>query len=362
VTLPIPTPSALAQRFAAGLAQQTFTASDGSTVTLDATAPQTLEQALSVLMALGDYETYLYARDIGIELMVTTATENGLLPQHAEIWGVPREGATPAVGNFVVQSNANSDVTLPAGTLFTVDGTAQWAVTADTTISPNAAASVPVQATVSGTSGNLAANTAAQLVSPIAGVQSVTSDQNGIAGGAPIEPTENWRARIIAAIRQPPGGGTVSDYQKWATEAGAAYVNVVPLWLGLGTVGVIVAMKGGVAATPAQVAAIQAYIDARRPVRGNVTVAAAIIVPQTLTITLNPNTTAAQKAVTNALTAFYLAQGIGATIYVEAINAQISAVAGNKNTLVSPSADTTFAVNQFPVFVTANWQTTGQTS
>ncbi|CAI9120456.1 baseplate J/gp47 family protein [Brytella acorum] len=362
MTLPIPTPAALAQRFAAALAQQQFTASDGTIVTLDATAPQTLEQALSILMALGDYETYLYARDVGIELMVTTATENGLLPQHAQIWGVPREGATSAIGNFVVQSSANNSVTLPVGTLFTVDGTAQWAVTTETTIAPNASASVPVQATTSGVTGNLAANTTAQMFSPVAGVRSVVSDQDGIAGGAPIQPVESWRAAIIAEIRQPPGGGTVSDYERWARQAGAAYVNVVRGWLGRGTVGVIVALDGGVAPTPAQVVAIQAYIDARRPVRGNVTVAAAVVVPQELTIALNPNTTANQAAVIKILTSFYLAQGIGPTIYVEGINAQISAVAGNRNTLLMPNADVTFAVNQFPVFGSVNWQASGQTS
>ncbi|EHH69533.1 baseplate J/gp47 family protein [Gluconobacter morbifer] len=128
-----------------------------------------------------------------------------------------------------------------------MDGSAQWAVTSAVTIAAGASASVCVQATVAGTSGNLAANTAGTLVSPVAGISSVVSDQNGIAGGAPIEAVESWRARIIDAIRTPYGGGTSADYEKWATAAGAAYVNVVLGWLGRGTVGVIVAMSGGVA-------------------------------------------------------------------------------------------------------------------
>ena len=90
------------------------------------------------------------------------------------------------------------------------------------------------------------------------------------------------------------------------------------------------------------------------------TVAAATIMPQTVTVGLNPSTASAQAAVTTALTAYYRSRGIGATIYVEAVNARVSAVAGDQNTLLVPSADTTFAVNQFPVFGGAIWRTPGE--
>ncbi|KXV00287.1 hypothetical protein AD929_11690 [Gluconobacter potus] len=356
----IPSPATLAQRFAAALGSQQFTASDGTTVTLDATAPATLESALAILSGLSDYEIYLYLRDQLLELMVTTATVTpgtGLLPKHAEIWGVPRVGATAAVGYFIVSVSSAGSVTLPAGTLVTVDGSAQWSVVTAVTIGTGASASVAVQATATGTAGNLAANTAGTLVSPIAGVQSVISDQNGLAGGAPIEGVEAWRARIIDAIRTPNGGGAVADYEKWATAAGAAYVSVVPGWLGRGTVGVIVAMAGGVAATPAQVAAIQAYLDdGRRPVRGNVTVASAVIAPQTLNIQLNPDTVAARADVTAALAPFYLSVGIGGTAYREAIENAISSATGVfTNSLRSPVTDVTFAENQMPTLGVINW-------
>lgn len=356
MTLPIPTPAVLAQRFAAWLAQQSFVASDGTAVRLDATAPQTLEQAISIVSALDLYQIYLYARDIGLELMVTTATEGGLLPQHAKIWGVPRDGAVAAIGNFVVTSTANADVTLPTGTLITVDGSAQWATSAAVTIAPGAVASVAVQATATGVTGNLAANISAQLVSPISGVSTVTTDQNGISGGAPIQPVESWRAAIIDTIRNPPGGGNVADYRRWAVKGGAAYVNVVPTYLGLGTVGIIVAMTGGVAPSSTQLAAIQSYIDSVRPVRGNATVIGAMIVPQNLTITLNPNTQAAQAAVTSALSAWFLGQGIGAKLYVGAIEVVIASVAGNANTLVAPTSDLMLPVNQMPVLGTITFQ------
>ncbi|NVN45157.1 baseplate J/gp47 family protein [Asaia siamensis] len=355
MTLPIPTPAVLAQRFAAWLAQQSFVASDGTTVRLDATAPQTLEQAISIVSALDLYQIYLYARDIGLELMVTTATEGGLLPQHSKIWGVPREGAVAAIGNFVIASTANSDVTIPAGTLITVDGSAQWATDATVTIAPGAVASVAVQATVTGVTGNLAANISAQLVSPISGVATVTTDQNGISGGAPIQPVESWRAAIIDAIRNPPGGGNRADYIRWARAAGAMSINVIPGWLGRGSVGVIVTMTLGITPSDIQIAAVQSYIDAVRPVRGNVTVSGAIAVSQDLTLVLNPDTPSARNAVTKALTAYYLGLPIGGTIYRAGIDATITAVAGAQNTVISPIGDTALAENQQAALGVINW-------
>ncbi|WP_336718548.1 baseplate J/gp47 family protein [Asaia bogorensis] len=355
MTLPIPSPATLAQRFVAGLAQQSFTASDGTRVTLDATAPQTLEQALSILLALADYETYLYVRDIGIELMVSTATVDGLLPQHAQIWGVPREGATAAVGNFIVQSSSDSQVILPVGTLFTVDGSAQWAVTVATTIASNAAASVAVQAVATGESGNLPANTSAQLVSPIPGIQSITSDQTGIIGGAPIESAASWRDRIIDVIRNPPGVGTRNDYVRWAKLGGAALVNVVPGWAGVGTVGVICAMAGGVPPTSNQLATIAAAVDARRPVRGNVFVLGAIAVAQNLTIALNPDTPLLRSAITAALPAYLLSVGVGGTLYREGYQAIITSLNGYSNDLIAPAEDISLAPNQIGVLGTIDW-------
>lgn len=356
----IPTPAALAQRFVSALAQQTFVASDGSVVTLDATAPATMESALAILSGLSDYEVYLSLRDQLLELMVTTATVTpgtGLLPKHAEIWGVPRLPAAAAIGNFLVTSQASAAITLPTGSLITVDGSAQWSVTEAVTISPGATAPVAVVATVAGTSGNLAANTAATLVSPIAGVSTIVSDGDGLAGGAVIEAVESWRARIIDEIRNPDAGGTVANYEKWAKAAGAATVNVVPGWLGRGSVGVIVALTRGVTPTAAQVAAVQAYIDTKRPVRGNVTVFGAVTVAQDLTLTLNPDTQSARAAVTAALTTYYLGLSIGATIYREGVDATITAVAGTQNTLLLPAGNVVLAVNQQAVLGTISWAT-----
>lgn len=59
-------------------------------------------------------------------------------------------------------------------------------------------------------------------------------------------------------------------------------------------------------------------------------------------------------------TDYYLYQDNGATIYVEAVSAHISAVVGDQNTVLMSSADATFAVDQFPVFGEDIWKTPGE--
>ncbi|GBR09525.1 baseplate J/gp47 family protein [Gluconobacter frateurii] len=349
----IPTPQTLAQRFITALAGQQFQAQDGTIVTLDATAPATFEQVLAVLHGLSDYEIYLFIRDCLLEVIVTTATENGKLPDHALMWRTPRNPATAAVGMVVFTASAS--VTIPAGTLLTSDGSVQWATNEALTIAAGATATVDATCTTTGTAGNLLGGTGLTLLSPIAGVSSVAVDANGFAGGAAIEGVESWRARIIASVRTPPGSGTVADYTKWATGGGAVLVDVVKGWVGIGTVGVIFELVLGVAPTAAQVAQMQSVIAASAPVRANFTAVATVVVPQDLTIKLASDTAANRAAVTNALSPYYLGLGVAPLISVEALQAKIYAAAPGSNVLVSPAADIQLVAPQRAVLGTITW-------
>ncbi|MBR0559490.1 baseplate J/gp47 family protein [Neokomagataea anthophila] len=359
MSAPIPTPSALAQRFVTALAAQSFVATDGTVVTLDATAPATLENALAVLSGLSDYEVYLALRDQLLELMPTTATVtpgSGLLPDHAIMWDTPRLGATAATGTIVV--TASQAVTVLAGSLVTADGTVQWAVNTGISIAAGSSVSVAVTCVTAGTIGNLAPNATLNFVTPILGITNVVADQSGFTGGAEIEAVESWRSRIIASVRNPPGAGNTADYQRWARAAGAAYVGVQPGWYGPGTVGIFVAASGGAVLSSAQVAQIQSAIDAARPVQGSVTVMAAEIVPQNLTITLNPDTQALRSAVTAALQPYCLSVGIGGRLYLSALESAVVQVAGVQTDISQPNSDVQFAANQMPVLGTITWGTT----
>lgn len=186
MTLAIPTPQELAERFCSALDGMTFTASDGTLVKLDARAPNTLENVLAAIHAMGMYGLYLTLQALAKELMVTTATENGLLPQHAIMWSCPRIPASASIGYVLIASSAQ--VAVPVGTEITIDGSVRWTTTQAVTVPAGSNGTpVPVQAETTGTSGNIAANTVLTLVSPLAGISSVWVDGEGLAGGSDIE-------------------------------------------------------------------------------------------------------------------------------------------------------------------------------
>lgn len=354
MSVSIPTPTDLTRRLATALSRQDFTDTDGQTVRLDPTAPGTFEQILCVVLGLADYETYLYVQSLSLEFLPTTATVGGLLPSHAEVWGVPRIGPQAAIGRVVI--SAAQTVTIVQGGLLTVDGSVQWSLNQAVTVPAGASASVPVTSTATGTAGNLAGNTSLTLVQPVAGVTAVVTDQQGLAGGSDIEPVESWRQRIIDKIRTPYNGGTVEDYRSWALAAGVDSVNVVPSYTGPGTVGVIVAQAGPRVPTADEVARVQTYIDERRPVRGNATVYPVELVSQTPTVQLGLDNQPNRQAVQAAFSAVITGVGIGGTLYVEALQAALYDTVGPRSRLISPAADITFQTMEMPVLAGISWQ------
>ncbi len=356
MSMTIPTPDQLAKRLATFLSQQTFTDADGQPVRLDATAPGTFEQVLAAALALGDYETYLFLQGRALEFLPSTATvgNGGLLPQHADIWGVPRIGPQAAVGHVVI--TAGQAVTVVQGATLTVDGSVQWALDAAVTVPAGGSASVAVTCTTTGTGGNLSGNTTLTLVQPVAGVVSVVTDQDGLAGGADIEPVESWRSRIIDKIRTPYNGGTVQDYRSWALAAGAYSVNVVPSYTGAGTVGIVVAMSGPRVPTADEVARVQAYIDERRPVRGNATVYPVELVPQTPVVRLGLDNQTNREAVTASFAAIFNGVGIGGTLYVEALQAALYDTVGARSSVIAPAADIVFQSMEMPIMTGIDWR------
>lgn len=355
MTLAIKTPAVLAEEFCTYLDGRQFTADDGSLVTLDGRAPNTFENVLAAVHSMGLYELYLTVQQLAKEMFIQTATLGGLLPLHADTWGVPRIAAQFGVGYVLL--TATSDVIVPAGTEFTSDGSTRWITTTQVTVSAGSNGTpVSVRAETAGAAGNIAANTSLILVSTVAGISTATVDGAGIAGGDDIEDVEAWRARILARVRKRSAGGTVAQYEQLATDIGASYVNVVPGWLGKNTVGIIVLLPGPVVPTPAQIATIQAYIDGVRPVRGNATVVPGQTMPQNPTISLNPDTQTARTAVQSAVAAYYAGIKMGGWLYVSGLSDAISSVAGETSHFISvPTVDAQLAANQVPVLGQITW-------
>lgn len=85
-------------------------------------------------------------------------------------------------------------------------------------------------------------------------------------GGTDAETYPELLARLLFRMRNPPGGGTASDYVLWAMEVpGVTWAKCYPLRRGAGKVDVVIATRSGIPGLQL-VAKTQAHIDRKRPV------------------------------------------------------------------------------------------------
>lgn len=300
---------------------------------------------------------YGYLEWLSRQIIVDTA-DGDWLERHAAIWGVARKAASPAVGNITV--TGTNGAIIPAGsTLVRSDG-AQYTTDAEAVIS-GGTATIAVTAVEAGQAGNAAAASTLNLDTPISGVSATaTVDAGGLTGGADIETDDGLRARLLARIQAPPHGGAAHDYVAWALEVpGVTRAWVYPGELGLGTVTVRFVRDDDASPIPdaGEVAAVQAHIDALRPVTAQVTVAAPVAVPLGFTIDLAPDTAAIRAAVEAELRDLLRREAEpGATILISHIREAISLAAGeHDHILVAPAANVTHAVGEMATFGTITW-------
>lgn len=348
---PLPQPDEIAERIAAGL----ISAFPGEA--LDPRAPDTMVGQLARLWGLTLFDAHLYLRWLAGQLMPDTAT--AWLERHADIWGVTRLAATRAAGEAVVAGTPGTAI--PAGAELRAPSGQIYATTQAVAVGGGGTVALPLRAAVAGAAGNAAPGTVLALVAPIAGLapQQATVTAAGLAGGAEAEADEALRARLLARIRRPPAGGTAADYEAWARAASAdvAQVAVRPLWLGPGTVGVVVAMAGLRVPTAPELATIAAAIDAERPVTAALTVLPAVLLPVPIEIRVVPDTAASRAAVTAALDAFFAREGaIGDRLPRSRLSEAISSAAGEyRHDLVQPAADVVPGATQLPTRGAITW-------
>lgn len=280
------------------------------------------------------------------------------LERWASIWGVNRKPAAAATGNATF-SGTNGAV-IPAGTLLTRSDGTELQTTAEAPIAAGTA-TAPVTAVEAGAAGNTAPGSALTMVTPIAGVQSQAQvAAGGLTGGADIEADTALRARLLARIRQPPHGGALHDYVAWALEIpGITRVWPVAGELGVGTVTVRFVRDDDTDPIPdaAEVVALQAHLDAVRPVTAQVFAVAPIPVALDLQIRLTPNSTTVQAAVTAELQDLLRREAEpGATLLLSHIREAISIATGETDhELLAPVANVEHAAGEMPVLGTITW-------
>jgi len=310
------------------------------------------------------YDNYGYIDWVSKQIIPDTA-EAEVLDRHASWWGVPRLAAAPATGSVDLTGTDGNAV--PAGTALQRSDGIQYTTDATVTIS-GGVATVAVTAAEGGQTTNATAGQTLTFVSPVAGVQSsATVASAGLTGGSDTESDDALRARLRQRVQQRPQGGALADYETWALEvAGVTRVWVLPDWTGAGTVGVSFTRDDDTSIIPdaSEVAAVQSYIDARRPVTASLTVFAPTPVAQDITIKLAPSNATVQAAVETELADLFLREaavedGNGSgTILLSHLDEAISIATGETDhVLVAPTADITLSVGEIATLGTITWQT-----
>jgi uncharacterized phage protein gp47/JayE len=215
------------------------------------------------------------------------------------------------------------------------------------------------QARSSGAAANLPASTTWTLITPLPGVTLTNTDPNWITQqGVDPETDASLVQRCEAAWPGLGGGANVAVYEAWAKEATTGVTR--PLVLENtptgGKVTIYLAGDSG-GSTSAQVTAVQAYINQKRPLCVTVICAAAtnnaVTIGGTVYVTAAYLSTA-QAAFTTDLTAFQIGLALGSTVYNSAIVDLVQSVTGVRNvaslTLNGSGSDVTQASNQVAVF------------
>lgn len=174
--------------------------------------------------------------------------------------GVPRVLGEKATGNVLFTGIGGAII--PPGTLVQSSPDIRF-FTVDDAVIPNdeTSVSVGIIAEDIGTVYNVPTNAITQIPIAIAGVASV-ANQFPIAGGTDNEDDDDYRARILQRLANPPSSGNRHDYMRWAEEvSGVKGSKVIPLANGPGTVKVIVYGENGAALAENIIQNVQNHID-----------------------------------------------------------------------------------------------------
>ena len=182
------------------------------------------------------FELFGFAAYIQKQMFAHTAPDLESLLLHGNEFGISLKPAAPAEGFAVFTGDVAFEVSTGA-ILERTDGV-QFSVTAGGVSSSPGTLELPIVSVVDGIAGNAEGGTPLTIISGV-DVDTVTAEigSGGTVLGAEVEDIESYRERILFRKRNPPHGGSASDYVIWASEvSGVTRVYVERLWAGSGTV------------------------------------------------------------------------------------------------------------------------------
>lgn len=292
------------------------------------------------------------------QMFLTTATGK-FLELHCSDVGIYRKQAASASGS--ISGTGAISTAYPAGIRF-VSGSVTYVSTALATSGADGSLTLSVKSETRGASTNRDGDGTLLLADPAlypALSASWTVDTDGLGGGADIETDESLMARGLQRKRNPPGAGTLTDYERITL----AVSGVKQAWASRGQnpgdVFVYFLFEGreGYIPEASDVAVVQAAIDAQRLIRVDASEAVApTAYPVDITITdLTQFTDDIRTAIEAAIANVYLTKcrpGTAAnpfTLSRSWISEAISGVAGEEShVLVTPAADIVLTGGQFP--------------
>lgn len=188
-------------------------------------------QAFAISAAI--YGLYQYARDFLAKQANPLTATGSYLTLWARVYDVPQKRAVPAAG--FIRAVGLPGTALSSGLEFR-RGDIRYRLEASGVVEASGSVLLAASAVAVGASGNAEHGELLAQVTPVAGIAAVEIDE--MSGGADDEEEEDWRARIIKRIQNPPHGGAPADYELWALEVpGVAQAWCTRTPQGAGTVG-----------------------------------------------------------------------------------------------------------------------------
>lgn len=137
------------------------------------------------------------------------------LVKWAAFYNVFRNKATYASGTVIFYGAGGTAI--PKKTVVARADGFEYRTTADGVVDGGSGSvHIPVTARTPGAAGNATSTASVQVQESITGIDSFCEVSGSITGGADAEEVAALRARLLAILAEPPGGGKVGDYVRWA--------------------------------------------------------------------------------------------------------------------------------------------------
>ena len=332
---------------------------DGALPDTDSRLPVSMLSVLALVTAGQTDGLYGYIDHIAGQIPWPDA-EGEVLERWASIPFVTRKQAKAATGT-VLASQCVAGRVIPADTVLRRQDGVEYVVTVETVIAADGTAEVKVAALDPGLAGNAVAGVKLALTETLAGIVSpLLVDDQGLSGGTAREEDAALCGRMMDYWRSAEEGA--GPYAKLAEKV----AGVTRAWeyeheMGLGTITIRFVMDDKadtIIPTEAEVAAVNAYVQANRPPGGGgVFVAAPIPDPLDLTVAIDPATEAVKAAVLAEVVDFVTREhDVGDPTALSRLSEVISAAAGEyRHKIVAPADDISRGGNQICVPGIITW-------